>query len=173
MYFDDEERGFRRRAWYDTALVCENGHTINDAVKASPDRSDKFCATCGAAAVGKCGGCGTPIRGDYHVEGVGAPSSFRVPAYCHECGKAYPWTEALIRAAQDLIELSDAEPGEQEKLKQSLPALAGDTPQAQVAATRMRKFLLGAGRQVADGMKQILVQVAAESVSRVMFPGGK
>jgi hypothetical protein len=66
-----------------------------------------------------------------------------LPAHCDECGKPYPWTESRLAAAKELIELTEADPGEQETLKESLPALTGDTPQAQVAATRMRKFLLG------------------------------
>jgi len=170
MFFDDDRQRGGDQPWYDEALVCANGHTINDAVKLRPIHNKKFCTACGAAAIAKCTGCGAAIRGDYHVSGVIAGSSFQVPAYCHECGAAYPWTEARLRAASELIELSEADAGEQKALKEALPALAGDTPQAKVAATRMRRFLTGAGKQVGDTMKQLLVDVVAESVKKILFP---
>lgn len=153
---------------YDVALVCLNGHAINDSAGRSPEFNKKFCKQCGAAAMRDCPSCRSPIQGRYHVAGFLDLEQWRPHAYCHECGTPFPWTESRLRAAAELIDLSDATPADKETLKRDLPALVGDTPQAQVAGARMKKFMLGAGKQVADGLKQVLVEVLAEAAKRQM-----
>ena len=77
----------------DVMQVCLNGHQITDRYKKSPERRQDFCEKCGSETIIECQNCGEEIQGDYHVEGVIAPSSTEVPDYCHGCGEPYPWNE--------------------------------------------------------------------------------
>lgn len=80
--------------YYDSAVVCRNGHVITDMASRSSQAGQKFCDDCGAATLSRCPNCGTPIRGDYHSDSVVFISARApvAPKNCHECGKPYPWT---------------------------------------------------------------------------------
>jgi hypothetical protein len=79
---------------YDVAQICLNGHVINDAARTSHEFNERRCRKCGAETITACIECRTPIRGTYHTPGIvvfgGGPVA--APTYCHQCGKAYPWT---------------------------------------------------------------------------------
>ncbi|HUW13292.1 MAG TPA: DUF2321 domain-containing protein, partial [Anaerolineae bacterium] len=92
-------------SWYDTAQVCLNGHPVNDMVRAAPERNMDFCKECGARTITACQHCKAAIQGEYHVPGVFALGfPYSPPAFCHNCGAAYPWTEARLGAARDLAD---------------------------------------------------------------------
>jgi hypothetical protein len=74
--FDDQ--GFDGA--YDTAQVCVNGHLINDAMHAFPERGRKFCGKCGAATISECPKCKAPSEGISGV--VSIPSDADVPSFC-------------------------------------------------------------------------------------------
>jgi len=76
--------------WYDTALICENGHVLTDSLRSSPQFATKYCEKCGAKTISKCPNCNTDIRGYYHIEGVFSTGHKKAPNYCHECGQPYP-----------------------------------------------------------------------------------
>lgn len=77
---------------YDTYLVCENGHGINDSFYRSPAFNKDFCTTCGAKTRKDCPNCGKDIQGDYHSDGVIALGyATPVPDICKYCGKDFPW----------------------------------------------------------------------------------
>ena len=97
--------------FYD-ALLCEQGHVINAVAtrgKPSP-RDSACCTTCGCSSVRTCGGCKEYIRGvrkkhkhrllgpplPYPV----SPGSYQPPAYCHQCGHSYPWTQGGLKNAE-------------------------------------------------------------------------
>jgi hypothetical protein len=80
----------------------------------APSLGKKHCPTCGQATITTCPNCDAEILGEYIVPGViGAGSGYSPPAYCHECGSRYPWTERALEAARELTseddELSDAD----------------------------------------------------------------
>ena len=79
-------------AWYDTAQICQGGHVINPASVGSPAHNQRFCHMCGKAAITACPACTAPIRGVFHDGGSARPAEYTRPSYCHNCGKAYPWT---------------------------------------------------------------------------------
>lgn len=96
MFGRPERRGF------DTALICENRHVITSALHLMPEDHSNFCSICGAKTTSVCQNCQTPIRGlnlDSSVFGI-----FLAPAYCHNCGKPYIWTE---KAQQSILEYAD------------------------------------------------------------------
>lgn len=93
------------------------------------------------------------------------------PKYCHGCGKPHPWTEATLEAARDLAdELDDLTPEEREAIKGSLDDLVTDTPRTALAATRFKKLVSKAGPAVADGFKEMLIEIVTESAKRLLWP---
>ncbi|NRY58845.1 hypothetical protein DE169_004073 [Clostridium acetobutylicum] len=90
---------------YRTAQICLNGHEITTSANTSPELMENFCSKCGAATITNCPICNTPIRGSYHVEGVlSLGHEYKIPSYCHNCGKPYPWTKTALESANALIE---------------------------------------------------------------------
>ncbi|MHB8410427.1 MAG: DUF2321 domain-containing protein [Candidatus Acidiferrales bacterium] len=162
------------RRGYDTAQVCLNGHLINAYTLTRPDHSERFCAKCGAETITQCQECKTPIRGYYHVPRVYGPSPKNPPAFCHECGKPYPWTEKRIEAARELADESvELDSGEKESLKATFSDLLRDTPKTPLAAQRFQKLWAKMKGPTAGAMRDILVQIASETATKLMFPSGK
>ena len=119
-----------------------------------------------------CPSCSEPIKGYYHVSGViSAGSDFNIPAYCSKCGKAYPWTQARLDAAGQLVqesELLDAE--EKAQLIETFGEITADSPRTQVAATRANRLMKKAGTTVAGALRDIFVDIASEAAKKILFP---
>lgn len=152
---------------YDVAQICLNGHIITTTATTKPERTQKYCDDCGAEAINGCPSCQAPIRGMYYGDVVYGPR--KAPGYCYECGRPYPWTEAHLRAAAELIDLSDVMDEQREALKKDLPDLTVDTPRTKVAVARMRQFLDRAGGHIASAMKDLLVEIASETAKKTLF----
>jgi len=76
---------------YDVMQVCLNGHKITHTYKSNPELQQDHCDECGEETIHECPKCGTPIRGEYLVEGAFFSGGPEPPEYCHECGESYPW----------------------------------------------------------------------------------
>jgi len=156
---------------YRVAQICWNGHCITDSANANPELCADFCRKCGAKTTTYCPLCKEYIRGEYYVPEVlllGA-RKFRAPAYCHKCGAAYPWTQASLDAAKTLIlEDENTTQEEQNKLIEVLPALLVDSPNSQLAESRLKRFLSKAGPFIAEGIRDIIVGIAAETIKKSM-----
>src|SRR6266699_2211008 len=115
MFYEDEPQFY-----HDVALICLNGHTVNDSSRTSPQFNKKFCDRCGEPTTSECPACKAPIKGDYKAPGfiVIGHGEMPPPAYCEACGKGFPWTERKLAAAREVIdELHELSKEEQEKLK--------------------------------------------------------
>ena len=157
---------------YDVAQICLNGHVITDRARRAPERMQKFCKNCGEPTITDCPNCKTLIRGHYQVEGVITVSGHgpTAPSFCHECGKAYPWTEQKLEAAWELAdELEELSDEEKEKLKQNLKDLVRDTPKTELATTRVKKILSKVGKESFAAMKSILLDLATEAAKKALF----
>lgn len=163
----------RGESWYDVMQVCLNGHKITSMLKTAPEVGTPFCAECGAATISKCENCETIIRGYHHVPGVAAIGFGKeVPAFCHACGKPYPWTESKLKAARELAEeVEGLTHDERETLKASLDDLVRDTPRTTVAATRFKRLVAKSGKVAVESFRSILVDVLSEAAKKVIFPG--
>lgn len=160
----------RHENWYDTAQICTNGHVINSCSISTPHINRKFCERCGARTITKCPHCNATIRGAYH-SGPNT-SSFTRKSFCPDCGKLYPWTEAKLKAAQDLSdELDNLSPEEREMLKKSLDDIVRDTPQAIVAAPRFKRLVAKAGKAAAERFYDFLVDVSSETAKKIILEG--
>jgi len=94
-----------------------------------------------------------------------------LPIFCPDCGKPYPWTEAKLKAAQELSdELDNLSPEEREMLKKSLNDIVRDTPQTTVAATRFKRLVAKAGKAAAGGFWDILKDVLSETAKKIIWP---
>lgn len=157
-------------SYYDTAQICLNGHVTNSMAASYPQSNQKYCALCGAQTITACPNCNVAIRGDYHVPGVIGFFDYNKPAYCYNCGVAFPWTESSLKAANELAdELDSLSQEERQLLKDSFPDLVRDTPKTPVAETRFRRLIKKAGAEAYDGMKAVLVDVVSEAVKKSVF----
>jgi hypothetical protein len=99
---------------------------------------------------------------------------FNSPAFCHACGKPHPWTEAGLKAAQELAaELAGLNPEERETLAKSLPDIIRDTPRTSLAATRFRTLVAKAGPVAAEGFKKIITEMATEIAKGIILGGSR
>lgn len=119
------------REGYDVAQICLNGHVIISESMLSACFKSDFCRKCGQPTITTCPHCNTSIRGEYQVPGVISTfSRFILPSFCHSCGKPYPWTEAKIKAAQELAEEMEGLSEDQRViLKRSIDDIVADTSQ--------------------------------------------
>lgn len=150
---------------YHIAQICKNGHVITSYADKYPDETEKYCSKCGAETIEHCPNCNNSIRGS-DVE-IGYYSKFSSPAYCHNCGKAFPWTQTALETAVFLIQESDDFTQDQiDKLIETLPDLIVETPKTNVAIVRMKKGLASAGKFTADGLRQFLIDFGCELTLR-------
>lgn len=120
----------------------------------------------------QCPGCNHAIRGYYHVPGIiGGTRAYRVPLFCHECGKPYPWTNNAIEAAKELIaEANELKAEEKESLNKTVIELVGDTPGTHAAAVRFKKLIPKVGKEVGEALRKIVVDIASEATKKALFP---
>jgi len=91
--------------------------------------------------------------------------------FCPDCGKPYPWTEAKLKAAQELTDLLDGLSSEErEILKKSFSDIVRDTPQTKVAANQFKRLAAKAGPVVADSFRKIFVDVLSETAKKIIWP---
>jgi len=159
------------RNWYDTAQICTNGHVVNEQLISSPHIKKKFCDRCGAPTITKCPYCRVTIKGAYHF-GPNT-SSWTRPSFCPDCGKPYPWTKAKLKAAKELADLLEGlSPEERVILKKSLDDIIRDTPQAAVAANKI-KILVAKVAKVskiaAEQLRQLIVDIASETAKKIIL----
>ena len=160
-------------AYYATAQICCNGHVItkdtSDTEKLSP-----YCSKCGAKTITECPNCHAPIRGAYCMPGAFlAYAHYTPPAYCCQCGHPFPWTEAKLKAAQDLLyESEELSPEEMSKLATSLPDIVVETPKTIVSANRLSRILRKVSPEIASGVREILINIVVEAAKKTIWPNG-
>ncbi len=151
-----------------TAQICLNGHVVSRELENYPGVEEDYFSKCGARTVTACQQCREPLRGECRYAGFGGV--YDRPDYCFKCGKPYPWTEAELKAANDLAEESELSESDAKSLKATFPDLVSDSAQTTVAASRFRRLVTKAGPLAADGFKTILVNVVTEAAKKIMFP---
>jgi hypothetical protein len=170
-FFDDDQYGGGRRSWHDVAQICLNGHVINESTKESPEFNQKFCADCGQPTITECQNCKNPIQGKYHMPNFVGGEPMSAPAFCPNCGNPYPWTEAKLKAARELVlEFDGLDNTEKEALSRSLDDLVRDTPSTPVAATRFKKLAVKIGKEGAGALKDIVVDILSETAKKIIWP---
>ena len=156
---------------YRVAEICANGHVSTDSADAYPEHREKFCAKCGEVTLTQCPTCKANIRGDYYVEGViGLGGHYKPPAFCHNCGGAFPWTEKKLQAAVDLVELTgNLSDEELSQFRDDLGNLTKDSPRIQVASVRLKKTMAKVGISIAGSVKEIIIDIISEAAKKAMW----
>ncbi|HUI93989.1 MAG TPA: DUF2321 domain-containing protein [Chitinivibrionales bacterium] len=83
---------------WDETLVYENGHIINSLKNQYPANNKKFCEKCGCPALDNCDKRNQPIRENR----IGVASGYIRPAFCHNCGNPFKWTQIKIETAIEI-----------------------------------------------------------------------
>ena len=174
--------------FFKIAQVCQNGHLRNSDTSTHAAKNEIFCSICGAKVISACPHCGSQLRGAYymnkpiysgtmcnvlegrklssHISGykdVKISNTVDVPAYCHNCGKPYPWTEATLQTAEHIIDMLDDLTEDQKKqLVDFIPDIIVETPQSRYAALVYAKFL--------DGLQGLAVDCFKDWCKKNVFP---
>jgi len=159
---------------YRTAEVCPNGHVSTDSADAHPELREKFCSKCGEATITQCPNCKSKIRGYYYVPGViTLASDYQPPpAFCFNCGMPFPWTQRKLAAAVELIEAGDKLSQEElQQFREDLSELTKDSPRVQVASLRFKKVMNKVGSSIANGVRDIVVDVLSEAAKKAILGG--
>jgi hypothetical protein len=144
-----------------------------------------YCPECGTPTITTCPSCGKPIRGAKCIRRYGRvwvsneasqwteliSRLIAPPSFCSECGTIFPWTSASLHAANDLAdELDDLNHEERELLKRSIEDVVRDSPNTNVAVTRIKKLAMKAGSGTLNVLRPILTSVATEAARKLLFP---
>ncbi|HVA96732.1 MAG TPA: DUF2321 domain-containing protein [Candidatus Acidoferrales bacterium] len=168
-FFDGSGGGYET-GYYDTALICMNGYMVNGSAKEMPQFNTKHCKKCGKPTISQCPHCQKDIQGHYISPGVIGIDTVSVPSYCHECGAAYPWTDAKLEAAKEMAdEAEHLSKEEKEELKATFDDLVRDTPKTPVAASRYKRLTAKAGSMISDTLQKILIEVMVSNAKDLIF----
>jgi len=83
---------------YVAAQICLRGHVLN--VDGTDFERGEHCPQCGAASIDACQDCNVPIRGGGVFEST---SNYKLPNFCHKCGRPYPWMADRLQTARELL----------------------------------------------------------------------
>lgn len=162
-----EQRGF----WYDTARICLNGHFTNMSVEMRPEDNKNFCDRCGEKTLKTCPSCDNNIRGSYYNGSSLLWGVRRLPLFCPNCGKPYPWQELIINASIELIkEIEQLSDEEKDTLVKSIEDIVKESPRQTAAVMNFKKLMPKIGKEVYDGLKSILIDVISETLRKSIFP---
>lgn len=151
--------------FYNGATICLNGHVISSM---EPNYTP-YCADCGKNSISNCQNCNENLRGSYEDD-YSIETDYLAPSYCFNCGQPFPWTEKLINNAIELISLDDNLPDDVKRIiKSALPDLIVETPSTAVATAKYKKFIPSAAKYVQDGLRNLLVDVASETVKKSLW----
>jgi hypothetical protein len=156
-----------RNGQYDTALICENGHIINSSSLQYPEDNMRFCSKCGSKTLNQCPTCNTPIRGSnitYH-------SVYILPAFCHNCGNSFIWTQHKIESAIEIaFESDNINQDDKEIFKKALPEIVKDTSRTPIESIRIGKIIKKIGNGTSNMIKDIIIGIITETAKNAIFP---
>src|SRR5262249_39573648 len=108
------------------------------------------------------------IRG--RLRGSMSTRAYEPPSFCHECGKAYAWTESRLEAARDLADQLNLDVPERTLLDKRIEEIVRDTPRAPAEAVRFRKIVDKAAPWAMDAFNKILIGIISEPVKKLIWP---
>jgi len=152
---------------YYTAYICKKGHVASSTGIVTT----KHCNKCGSLIISSCQECGAPILGKYYDDGIFFLPKYELPYFCGNCGKPYPWTSDILSKATELISL-DADLDDEIKslLIDSFMDLVVETPgSSALAVARYKKYLTKLSKIAQDGLRQLIIDVATDSIKKNLF----
>ena len=153
---------------FDIAQICLNGHEVNSSTLEFPAYNSPFCAKCGAATITKCPNCDADIRGYQHGS---LAMHYDVPPFCRNCGKPYPWTAAAIESAKELIRMTELPDEDKAQMDKDIEDIVRETPRTTLAATRFKKIMSRAGKEMEAAVERILTNIIVEGANKIIRGG--
>jgi hypothetical protein len=155
---------------YDIAQICLNGHLINSSVRNLPEDNQPFCDECGESTITECQECKSPIRG--YCWGTMSLSPYIIPKFCLNCGKPFEWTNRKLNAAKELASISEGfSESEIIDFQNSIDSLVRNAPNVEVAKVKYKRYAIKAGKGIAQGIRDILVDIVSESIKKTILGG--
>lgn len=155
---------------YDVAQICLNGHFVNSDMMSFPEFNKEYCDRCGDKTINTCQHCNTDIQGSYEEEDIVFAGKYVVPKYCHSCGNSFPWTESILKASHELIDIQESlNEDEKKELMESIIILTKDTPLAEVAKIKFKKIVSKLPSQMGESIKNIITDIISESVRKSIY----
>lgn len=154
--------------WTDTALICLGGHIINDSIKDQPQLNKKHCPQDGKPTISECLECHQSIAGEIHYSNIIGAHDFKLPAFCIECGKPYPWTTAKQDAAKELAKELQLSMEDQNTLETSISQISKNDPQAQVGATKIKRIMQSVKSTTGDILHKLIVDISSETAKKIL-----
>jgi hypothetical protein len=156
--------------YYETAQVCINGHVITSGIESSKLDMQKFCQDCGKPTIIKCYDCKTRIRGSYRSPNVVLITEYIVPKFCYECGRPFPWTQAKLDSARELVEFEDKiNTKEKEILRNSLDDIIAENPKTEMSAIKFKHIMAKVRQETAKALRDITVDIASETAKKILI----
>jgi hypothetical protein len=153
------------------ALICLHGHAIHvdgkDLLKPDSSKKEEHCETCGSKCIRACMHCKAPIRG----KGAGPMSrgDYALPAFCYNCGKAYPWMADRLETARDLLWHDDKLTFEdREKLWGLLQYVMSD-PKSDLVPAKKKLIEINLGK-AASATREFVVEFLAKYAAEMSKP---
>lgn len=156
--------------WYDVAQICIKGHVINDSFKQFPEHNKKFCNKCGSSTITKCQKCKAEIQGAFHEEDT-YDVGYTAPGFCHNCGAAYPWTEAKLKAAHEFAQSLGLAKEDKKALEESIDDIVITTATTAASANKFKTILSKTGKTTLETGREILTDILSETAKKIIFGG--
>lgn len=87
-----------------------------------------------------------------------------MPYYCDNCGKPYPWTEALLTETSELIDLmSELTTEQKNELKKYIPNIIVEKSSTKSSAIKISKLLKPVEKSLVDALMSTLSGKVVES----------
>jgi hypothetical protein len=159
---------------YGTFQICMNGDVLTDQADTA-DIKQVFCEKCGDRIISRCEHCQEPVKGrPRYVSQIEQGFAYLsgpvpLPAFCHKCGKPFPWTSRKQEALRELIELSELSTAEKADFQVIIPDLMVETPRSQVAVLKTKKYLAKVGSGAVKFIGDAIKEVAVEAIKRGIF----
>jgi len=152
--------------------ICKNGHRVIGS-NPSEIQQAKFCQSCGEKVFNRCDGCNKEImvKGTYQISDRDSDVYLPLPAFCENCGKAYPWTSLVLEAAKNLINsANELDNTEKVYLVDNLNNIISDKPNTELVAKKIRGLLNKAGNEFTSAFRNVTVNIISEIAKKAMFP---
>jgi len=110
------------------------------------------------------------VKGTYQISDRDSDEYLPLPAFCENCGKAYPWTSLALEAAKNLIDsANELDNIEKVYLANNLNNIISDNPNTELVANNIRSLLSKAGNEFTSAFRNITVNIISEIAKRAIF----
>jgi hypothetical protein len=149
---------------YVAAQICLRGHVLN--VNGTDFERGEHCPQCGEACIDACKHCKVAIRGG----GVYEPTSnYKLPYFCHKCGRPYPWMEDRLQTAKELLDHDDKLSLEDRKELWDLLQYVMSDPKSDLVPAKKKLIEISLGKAAAV-TREIVLDLVAKVTAELLKP---